>query len=114
MKLFCKEINPYNVSCRVRFRNIDRTIVLSVKAQASTLVLGIKRANDKMVKLDDQSSDADRLESARFFAEVIFGKEQAEKLVSFYNDDALAVLNACGMFFSQKLAKLITKAQKNK
>ena len=52
------------------------------------------------------------LESARVFAEVIFGKEQAEKLIAFYENDALAVINACGMYFSQRLAKIITKAQK--
>lgn len=109
---FRKEINPYSVSDRVRFRNIDQTIDLEVKAQASSIVLGIKRAQDKLSKMNDNSSDEDRLESAMAFAEVIFGKEQAEKLLAFYKNDSLAVINACGMYFSQRLAKLITRAQK--
>ena len=110
--MFRKEINPFSVSDRVRFRNIDRTLDLEVKAQASSIVLGIKRAQDRLSLMNDQSSNEDRLESARVFAEVIFGKEQAEKLIAFYENDALAVINACGMYFSQRLAKIITKAQK--
>ena len=57
--MFRKEINPFSVSDRVRFRNIDRTLDLEVKAQASSIVLGIKRAQDRLSLMNDQSSNED-------------------------------------------------------
>ena len=50
--------------------------------------------------------------AAEFFAAVIFGKEQAEMLMAFYNDDAACVINVCGQYFRERLANKINKMQK--
>lgn len=110
--LFKKEINPYPVMDKVTFRNLDQTINLTVRSDGSTIVVNLKRANDRLNKLTDDTPEDERIEAARFFAETIFGKEQADRLVEFYNGDALAVISACGLYFRERLAKKITKAQK--
>ena len=107
-----QEINPYSISDRVRFRNLDKTLDLNVRAAASTLVVGIRAANEKMVALRDDSPEKEKAEAAMEMAGNIFGKEQASMLMEFYNGDSLAVVNACYLYFSTRLAKLITKAQK--
>ena len=110
--MFKREINPYPVTDRVTFRNVDKTINLTVRAAASPIVIGLKQANDRLTGMTDDTPQEERLEAARFFAEVIFGREQAQQLVDFYNGDALAVISACGMYFQSRLGKKITKAQK--
>ena len=107
-----KEINPYPVSDTVRFRNVDKTLTLTVRTGASSVVLGIKKAQERFKTLNDQSPETERAAAAKEFAEAMFGGEQAERLIQFYDNDSLAVVNACGMYFSNRLTKLITKAQK--
>ncbi len=108
---FKKEINPYPVSDKVTFRNIDKTITLTVRGEASSFVSGLKIAQVKISELNDESSECEQINAARYFAKVIFGEEQANQLVDFYNDP-LTVITACGMYFQDRLSKKITKAQK--
>ena len=108
------EINPFTVSDRVRFRNIDRTLDLEVRSGASALVLGMNRVQEQFQSLKDDSSEEERLEASRSYAETLFGKEQAEKLIAFYDNDYLAIINACTLYFSKRLSKLITKAQRKR
>ena len=54
-----------------------------------------------------------RVNASRFFAKAVFGEEQANALVDFYNEP-LAVISAVGQYFDIRLKKLITKAQKRK
>ena len=105
------EINPFQVSDRVSFRNIDKTITLEVKGDASAFVAGLKVAQAKLSELTEESSECEKFNCARFFAKVIFGEEQADQLVDFYNN-ADTVITVCGMYFQKRLANKITKAQK--
>lgn len=109
--MFKKEINPFPVSDRVTFRNIDKTLDLTVRSDASTLVLGLKRVNERLNGMTDDSPEADRMAAARFFADTLFGKDQGGQLCEFYGEP-LAVITACGMYFRERLAKKISKAQK--
>lgn len=109
--MFKKEINPYSVADKVTFRNVDKTIELCVRADAGTLIMGLKEAQEKLKGLTDQSEECERVNAARFFAKSVFGEEQADKLVDFYNDP-LAIITAVGMYFDQRLKKLIARAQK--
>ena len=109
--MFKKEINPYSVADKVTFRNVDKTLELYVRADAGTLIMGLKEAQEKLKGLTDQSEKCERMNAARFFAKSVFGEEQADKLVDFYNDP-LAIITAVGMYFDQRLKKMITRAQK--
>ena len=106
-----REINPFSVTDKAVFRNGDKTLTLHVKADASALVLGLKRANDKLAQVKDDSTDDEKRDAARLFAAAIFGTEQADRLMEFY-EEPLTVITVCGMYFKDQLAAKITKAQK--
>ena len=108
---FRHEINPFPVSDKVTFRNVDKTLKLTVRADASTIVLGLKRVNERLSALTDESPDEEKAAAARMCAGVLFGDAQADSLCRFY-EDPLAVVTACGMYFRERLSKKITKAQK--
>lgn len=110
--LFKHEINPFPVSDKVTFRNVDQTITLTVRGEAASLVVGLKRVNDRLSQMTDETPEAERLAAARFFADTIFGTAQGAQLCEFYGNDSLAVINACGMYFRARLGRKITKAQK--
>ena len=111
---FNHEINPYPISDNVTFRNVDKTLNLSVRSDAPSIVLGLKKAQEKLTGMNDDTDDSERIDAARFFARTLFGTDQGDALVQFYNEDALAIISACGMYFQKRLAKKITKAQKKK
>lgn len=109
--MFKHEINPYTVSDKVVFRNVDKTLTLYVRSNATSLVVGLKQAQEKLKELNDESDECQRMNAARFFAKSIFGEEQANQLVDFYGEP-LAVVAVVGMYFDKQLKKKITKAQK--
>ena len=106
-----REINPFPVSDKVTFRNVDKEITLYVRANASALVLGLKNVNERLNAFADSANEDEHKAVARAFADTLFGAEQGEKLYDFYGEP-LAVITACGMYFKDRLAKKITKAQK--
>lgn len=108
---FRKEITPYSVEDKATFRNVDKTITLYVRGDAASFVVGLKKAQDKLKELTDESDECERVNCARFFARTLFGEEQGDKLVDFYGEP-LAVITVCGLYFKKSLAKKITKAQK--
>ena len=112
MMFFKREINPIQVSDKIRFRNIDRVFDAVVRSDASSLVIGLKRVNDRLSTMTDETTEAERLSAARFFADTLFGSEQGGAFCEFYNNDPLTIINACGMYFQKVLNKKITKAQK--
>lgn len=108
---FKNDISPYSVEDKVTFRNVDKTITLYVKGDAASFVVGLKKAHDKLAEMTSESDECERVNCARFFARTLFGEEQGDRLVDFYNEP-LAVITVCGMYFDQRLGKKITKAQK--
>ena len=112
MMFFKREINPIQVSDKIRFRNVDRVFDAVVRSDASSLVVGLKRVNDRLSAMTDETTEAERLSAARFFADTLFGSEQGGAFCEFYNNDPLTIINACGMYFQKVLNKKITKAQK--
>ena len=108
--LFRKEINPYSVTDKVTFRNGDKTLKLQVKADAMQLVINLKKAQDRLTALNDDSPDDEKIDAARMFAKSIFGNE-CDKLMEFY-EEPLTVITVCGMYFKNQLSDKITKAQK--
>ena len=109
--MFRKEINPYTVSCKSVFRNVDKTLVLYVRSNAPTMMVNLKKAQEKLSAITGNSTDEERMNAAVFFARAIFGNVQGDQLVDFY-EDPMAIIAACGMCFDQQVKKAITKAQK--
>ena len=108
---FKKEINPYTVTDKVTFRNVDKTLVLYVRSDAASLVTGLKKAQEQLKGITDSSSEKERLQAAFTFAAAIFGEDQANQLIEFYGEP-LAVITVVNMYFDRMLKYKITKAQK--
>lgn len=90
----------------------DERITLTVNGDAMRMVAGLNKAQAKMNALTEDSPDDEAKEAANYFAAVLFGKEQAEKLMAFYADDPGCVIALCGQYFKERLAGKITEAQK--
>lgn len=114
MKIFNRgyEINPYPVCDKVVFRNMEKTLVLTVRADSTLIVSNLNKVNKRLNAINDDTSETEKGKIAEAFASAIFGNEQAEKLLQFYDNDSLAVITSCGKYFQNRLSKLITKAQK--
>lgn len=108
---FKKEITPYSVEDKAVFRNVDKTLTLYVRGDSAGLVVKLKNAQEKLKGVSDDSDECERVNAARYFARAIFGDDQGDQLVDFYNDP-LAIISACGIYFEKQLRKKITKAQK--
>lgn len=108
------EITLNKIHDTVKVTENGESLVLTVCADPMRIVSGLSRAQEKMQKLSEQDEpDVKELhESAEYFAAVIFGVEQAEKLFSFYGNDPACVINVCGQYFRERLQNKITAAQK--
>jgi len=110
--MFRKAITLNRVRDHVKIREGSDSIDLFVDADPYRMVTGLNAAMDKM-KAVDKDADAETVkEVAMYFAGVIYGDEQAEKLLDFYAGQAECVVGVCGQYLAQRLAKLIEKAQK--
>ena len=88
------------------------TLRLVVNGDSLRMVAGLTKAQQKMTALNDDSSEEELTNCAEYFAAVIFGREQAEKLMAFYANDPASVINVCGRYFKERLAGKIAEVQK--
>jgi rubrerythrin len=114
MALFRKgyEITLNRVHDTVSVREGDEKLVLTVNGDAMRMVAGLTKAQKKMQDIAEDATDEQVLEVAEYFATVIFGKEQANKLLEFYANDPASVINVCGKYFKDRLALKIADVQK--
>ena len=89
-------------------------LVLHVNADPNRIVVGLAQAQKQLVTINDETTAEERERIALFFAGVIFGEEQARQLLDYYYGESACVVAVCGQYFSKRLSKLITKAQKRK
>ena len=109
------EISLNRVHHTVIINENGEKLKLVVNADPMRLVAGINKASDKLkdlLKDGEEPTSEEMKEAAEFFAAVMFGKEQTEKLFEFYAGDAACVVNICGQIFKEQLTDKITKAQK--
>ena len=106
------EVTLNRVHDNIVVRESGETLKLTVNGDSMRMVAGLNKAQKKMLELNDESSDEQVKECAEYFAAVIFGKEQAEKLMEFYADDPSCVITVCGQYFKERLAGKIAQAQK--
>lgn len=93
-------------------REGGESLKLVVDGDSMRMVAGLNKAQKKMLELNDDSTDEQVKDAAEYFAAVIFGKEQAGKLMAFYADDPSCVITVCGQYFKERLAARIAQAQK--
>jgi hypothetical protein len=96
----------------IRIREGNDALNLSVDADAMRMVAGLNKARNLLQSITEETTEEQRNEAARYFAAVIFGDEQAGKLMDFYRGDAGCVINVCGQYFAKRLSAMIAKAQK--
>ena len=96
----------------VTIREADEKITLTVNGDAMHMVAGLTKAQAKMKGITDETPDDEVREVAEYLAAVIFGKDQAAQLMTFYADDPGCVITVCGRYFRERLAGKITAAQK--
>lgn len=97
---------------RVRITESDEHLDLRVDADPMRMVAGLTEAQRRLHTISEEMTKEQQLEIAKYFAGVIFGADQAERLIDFYRGDVACVIDVCGKYFSGRLAKLIEKAQK--
>ena len=115
MKLFRKgyTMTLNRVHDTVIIKENDEELKLVVNADPMRMVAGLNKAQQKLTEcVKEDATDEDTLEAARYFASVIFGQEQAEKLLAFYANDPGCVITCCGQYFRQRLSGIIAKQQK--
>lgn len=117
MKIFRKgyDITLNRVHDTIRIKENGESLQLTVSADPMRIVAGLNKAQKKLSDLvsdDREPSEEEIKEAAEYFATVIFGQEQAGKMMAFYNNDAACVINVCGTYFRERLAQKISKMQK--
>ena len=112
MGIFNYEMTLNRVHDRITIKEGNERLPLTVNGDSMRIVAGLNKAQKKMTELNDESTDEQVKEVAEYFASVIFGTEQARKLMEFYADDPGCVISVCGQYFKDRLAGKIAKIQK--
>lgn len=107
-----KELSLGRVHDTIVIKEGEERLKLRVDVDPMRIMAGLSVAQQMLKTLNDESTEEEQLNAAKYFAVVIFGKEQAEQLCEFYRNDAACVISICGKYFSERLSKLIAKAQK--
>lgn len=108
------EMTLNRVHDRVAINENGERLELTVNADPMRLVAGLNAAQKKLAAVvnGENPPEEEVRDAAEYFALVIFGKEQTEKLMDFYAGDAACVINICGTYFRERLGKIISKVQK--
>lgn len=97
----------------IEVREGTEHLILRVDADPMELVRTINSLEPRMNAIEDNAEAEREIDGiAREFCIAIFGAEQTDKIFDFYNKNGVAVLGIVGKYFSERLGRLITKAQK--
>lgn len=89
----------------------DETLELYVDDDAMALARRIRRC---LEDIEEAKLDPEKISGAAIrFSEAILGAEQTGKLIEFYHGNTLSVFEWTSKYFTARLSKKITKAQKN-
>lgn len=99
---------------RVIIREGGERLTLYVNEDPNRMVLGIGQAQKRLSAINDETTPEELKDSALYFAGVIFGAEQARKLLEYYHDDPGCVVTVCAKYFTDRLRDKITRAQKKR
>lgn len=115
-KLFRRnEISLNRIHHTVTVNENGEKLKLTISADPMRLVAGLTKAQKRLtdtISGEKEPTEEEIKDAAEYFAAVLFGREQTEKLFEFYAQDAACVINVCGQIFKDQLARKISKAQK--
>ena len=106
------ELSLNRIHDNVKITEGGDVLRLKVDGDPMRMVAGLNEAQKILKTIKAETADEDKKEAAVYFAEVIFGSDQAAQLMEFYRDDPVCIINVCGTYFRDRLGKLIEKAQK--
>ena len=112
-------LRPYKISLnrvhdKVLITEGDEQLLLVVDGDAARMIAALTEAQKTLKGIGEESTEGERQEAALQFAQAIFGRAQAARIVEFYHGDALCIIDVCGRYFSDRLAKIIAKTQKKR
>ena len=110
--LFRYEISLNRVHDRFDVKEGNERLVMQVDSDPRMIVTKIRNANEKIQEAQKNGSEEKREQAVRTFSEAMFGKEQTDSLLAFYNGDYSCVMTICALYFEKRLSSKITKAQK--
>ena len=87
-------------------------LTLKVNEDPMRLTAGLVQVQRLLKTWTEKTTEKQKKDIALTYATVIFGTEQAKKLLDFYHGDAACVINVCAQYFARTLSRLINKAQK--
>lgn len=105
-------LSLHRVRDTVRIKEGNESLTLTVDGEPDRIVAGLNQAQKILQTLKQDTPDADVGKAAEYFASVMFGDEQAKRLMEFYHGDGWLVINVCGKYFRDRLSGLLNKAQK--
>ena len=108
------EITLNRVYDRFVIREGAEKLVLTVNGDPDRMIAGLNEAQKMLKSITEDTTKEDQLKISMYFAEVLLGKEQAEKVAEFYLNDATCIINVCGKIFAQRISKKITSMQKKR
>ena len=111
--MFKYAISLGRVHDRIIVREQNESLTLRVDADPHDLVKIMKRTEydlRSLRKSEDIKKEAETI--SKKMCLTIFGEDQTQKLFDLYNGDGLCVLNVCSKYFTDRLGRLITKAQR--
>lgn len=87
---------------------------LVINADPMRLTAGLNKVQEKLTETiqKEDPTPEEMMEAAEYYAAVLFGKDQTEKLKEFYAGDAACIINICGQIFKDQLADKIIRVQK--
>ena len=98
---------------KIRIKEGNEVLDLYVDSDPNRMVAGLDQAQRQLQNINESTTEEEQKNIALYFAGVIFGAEQANKLLDYYHGNGACVVGICGKYFSNRLGKIITKAQKN-
>lgn len=113
-QIFTPTMSLDRVRDKIDFAEGGERLTLFVDDDAPRLVIGITAAQKQIAELPSEPTEDDLKSAATAFARAMFGPEQAQKIVSFYHENYIAVLSICGKYFTERLSKKIAEKQMHK
>lgn len=111
--MFKYKLSLKHVHDLIEVREGDERLVLRIDADPVSIVHMINKIEPRLNSIHKQEEAENEAESiAREYCGTIFGRKQMMKLFELYNGNAESVLDMCCRYTTDRLIKLITKAQK--